>query len=97
WISLTSRPIERTTGLRRLYFRYQWLLVPVLIAFDGPIRQINGWVWVIRALRDPAQRRRAHVYDAVAMFGHYVLWLGVPSLFLPITTVLVFHYGRILM
>jgi len=97
WLTLTEPPIARAPRHMRFYYKHQWLLVPFMIFMDGYLRQFEHWHRVIGALSDRQRRSKAHVYDALALCGHWVVWVILPSLFLPVSQVLVFHFGRLFM
>ena len=42
----------------------------------------------------PKSERRAHWIDAGALLLHYVLWVGMPLLFLPVPAVIAFYVLR---
>jgi fatty acid desaturase len=72
----------------------QWLAFPFALAFNGFNLQRAGWSYLIKTLLDPKHRRKAHVIDAGAMLLHYVVWILVPLVFFPVSSVLLFYLFR---
>lgn len=92
----TEQEIRRHTGLRRLYYeRLQGYVFPLVAWLNTFTRQRASWAFVLRALRDPTRRRRAHWLDLAAMILYWVAWVGVPSLFIPASDALLAAMIRI--
>jgi fatty acid desaturase len=95
WFSIVRKQIEGMTGFRRLYHRHlQGFVFPIALAFNGFNLQRAGWSYLIKTLRDPGQRKKAHVIDTGAMLLHYVVWIVAPMAFFPVSSVLLFYLLR---
>jgi len=78
WFARTRDEVERSTGLRRIYYeKLQWLVFPFAVAFIGFNMQASGWRALVAGLRG-AGRSRQHWIDLSAMLLHYVVWLAIP-------------------
>src|SRR5690606_4134463 len=53
-----------------------------------------GWAYLLTVLRDRRRRRATHWIDLGAMVMYFVLWVGVPSLFMPFTDALLLSLVR---
>ena len=81
WFARTRDEVERSTGLRRIYYeKLQWLVFPFAVAFIGFNMQASGWRALVAGLRG-AGRSRQHWIDLSAMLLHYVVWLAIPMAF----------------
>ena len=81
WFARTRDEVERSTGLRRIYYeKLQWLVFPFAVAFIGFNMQASGWRARVAGLRG-ARRSRQHWIDLSAMLLHYVVWLAIPMAF----------------
>jgi fatty acid desaturase len=95
WFSIVRNQTEESAGLRRFYYEHlQWLVFPFALAFNSFNLQRAGWSYLIKILRDPKQRKKAHVIDAGAMLLHYVVWIVVPMAFFPASSVALFYLLR---
>ena len=97
WFALTEEEYGRShvSRARRLYYRAQWLVAPVAIAFNGFAIQLAGWSHLLRCLVDGRRRRTAHVIDLSMMVLHWVVWIAVPLAVVPVADVLVIYFARI--
>jgi fatty acid desaturase len=95
WFAITASEVDSSSGFRRFYHRHlQFWLFPLALAVNCFSIQMAGWVFVIGKLRDPKERKRAHWIDAGALVLHFVLWVGIPLLFLPLPAVIAFYVLR---
>jgi linoleoyl-CoA desaturase len=88
WFAVSERDIETSRGLRHLFFRYQWLLIPFAIGLNVFNTQRQGWAFLLPILLDPKRRHMNHWLDLGVLFCHWTCWLVIPSLFLGVTHVL---------
>lgn len=97
--AITRPQFEAQRGLRRVYYRLQWIVLPFLLPLDGFNRQFGSWKFLFTALRDPEVRRSEHWIDLAAMTGYWLLWWVVPIyvLHLPVGGVVGFHLLRMAM
>ncbi len=95
WFAITASEVDASSGFRRFYHeRLQFWLFPLALAVNCFSIQMAGWVYVIGKLRHPKERKAAHWIDAGAMVLHFVLWVGIPLLFLPLPAVVAFYVLR---
>lgn len=79
----TDRELAESTGWRRRFFeRYQAWVFPVLMWLHPWLRQRASWAHIFSRLGDPEQRRPAHWIDLGFMLLYWVVWFGIPCLFL---------------
>jgi fatty acid desaturase len=96
WFSIVRGQTEGMAGLRGFYHeRLQWLVFPFALAFNGINMKRAGWGYLVKTLRDPKHRRKAHVIDAGAMVLHYLVWIVLPMAFFPVLNVLLFYLLRL--
>jgi fatty acid desaturase len=94
--AITEPQVTQSSGIRRLYFGMQWLVIPFALAANGFNFQVKGWQYLLRALCDPQRRKTAHWVDVGMMLLHWGVWIGVPSVFLPVSYVLELYVARII-
>lgn len=95
WFALTRCQVEASKGLRRLYYR--WLQAWVfLLALSLNVFQMqkNGCLHVVRHLRDPRRRRRAHWIDLACLAAHPFLTIALPLALFPAGDVATFAVLR---
>ena len=88
--ALNQYDVERATAWQRMRYKYQVIYLPFLLAGNavGVVR--SGWVFLISRLIDGNARRPEHWIDLGALLLHYVVWIGLPLLYLPAIDVLTF-------
>jgi len=79
--------------LRRLY-RFQWLYFPVLLVGNSFNMILTGWRFLSGKLMDPQARCAADWVDLGMLGLHYLVWVLLPLLFLPVREVLMFTLLR---
>ncbi|HWU86405.1 MAG TPA: acyl-CoA desaturase [Kofleriaceae bacterium] len=79
---------------RRLFYRLQWLLVPLALALNEFNIQRSGWLFLTKRLRDPKQRRPIHWLDLGTLALHWATWVFVPMLFFSPLSVIGFYALR---
>ncbi len=95
WFAMTEAEVARSGGMRRLYYeKIQWLFFPLALAGNAFNYVRKGWRHVIRALRDPARRKREHWIDLSALIAHQIAYLGIPLCFFSVRETLVFYVLR---
>ncbi|HMJ15099.1 MAG TPA: acyl-CoA desaturase [Polyangiaceae bacterium] len=78
FFATTTRDVDGARGLLRVYFSYQWLLLPFAVSLNGLNMQRQGWSFVLRKLiRD--RRDAAALLDFACLCAHSGLWLGLPA------------------
>jgi len=80
WFARTRDEVERSTGLRRIYYeKLQWLVFPFAVAFIGFNMQASGWRALVAGGRGPVPPtldrpfRDASPLRRVAGYSHCVL------------------------
>lgn len=91
FFAITETPDGRE---RRLFYRLQWLLVPLALALNEFNIQKTGWVFLIKRLRDPKQRRASHWVDLGTLLLHWATFVFLPMLVFPPLSVLGFYALR---
>jgi len=82
WFALTENEVRASRGLLRFYYeRLQCYVFPFTLGGMVFGMQAQGWVFVLKALRDPARRNYRHWVDLGVLVLHYVVWIGLPMLF----------------
>ncbi len=81
FFALNQKDYTDAGRLRRTWYRYQWILVPLVIALNGFNLAYASWKFLIGRLLDREQRTVLHWIDLGAMTLHLVLWVGLPMLF----------------
>lgn len=94
WLAFTRPEVERSTGLRRLYYRGQWPFALVLLAGIHVNMMLAGGRFLLGRLLDPRERRGAHVCDLAALLLSGAAWVGLPLAFFPPVDVLSFFAWR---
>jgi fatty acid desaturase len=95
WFARTHEEVKRSRGLRRYYYeKVQWVVFPMALAANGFHMQRAGWLHVIRMLRDPARRKKAHWIDLGALLLHYVTMLVIPMCWFAPGNVVAFYLLR---
>jgi fatty acid desaturase len=95
WFAITADEVHASSGFRRFYYkRLQFWLFPLALALNCFSIQMAGWAHVMRLLRDSKGRKSGHWIDLGALVLHYLFWVGVPLLFWPASTVVVFFLMR---
>jgi len=94
WLALTADDIGAASPFMRTYYRYQILALPFLVAFIVFNMQISGLRFLLASLRSPNADRMRFTIDALALSAHYVVWLLIPSLVLPVSEVVLLYAAR---
>jgi fatty acid desaturase len=84
---------HHATGVLRVWFSCQWLVVPFALAFNALNMQRQGIIWLIRTLR--TKPTRLGWLDLGCLLGHYALWLGLPALWFSPGQLLLFYAARL--
>lgn len=85
---------QQAGTLRRWFYRFQVLLLVVLIPANGFNIQRQGWQALVKELGDP-RRRKMHTWaDLACMVAHWGLWLAIPMFFFPLQSVVVLYLLR---
>lgn len=92
--ALTESDRSRAGRLGCWFYRCQVLLVPFAIAFNMTYGQWHSVRFLWHHVISNRDRRWAHWVDASCLLLHILVWIGVPMLFLPWTSVLGFYLLR---
>lgn len=94
FFATTARDVQAARGLLRVYFSYQWLLLPFALSLNGLNMQRQSWSFVLRTLRSN-ERGRAAYWDLACLCAHLALWLGLPCFLWSPGVVLLFYGLRL--
>jgi len=95
WFATTLEEVSQSCGLRRIYYRYlQGFVFPIAIGLTLIVQQAFGVAQLLRALRDPAQRRVEHWIDLCALLVHAAICCLIPVFFFPAVDVITFYLLR---
>lgn len=83
FFAINEDEYARSTGLRRWFFTWNWVLIPFAIALNGFNIQRQGWSYLLGALRDPSRRKATHWLDLALLGVHFAVWIFLPMLFFP--------------
>lgn len=94
WFAVNDREIAGAGAFRRFFYRIQWVLVPILMAFNVFFTQYQGWVFLMSNLFDSKKRRNVHWIDLGTLILHHLVWIVAPMFFFPPLHVLGFYALR---
>jgi fatty acid desaturase len=95
WFAITANEVHASSGLRRFYYQHlQFWLFPFALAANSFGIQMAGWRYLLGMLSHRKGRKTAHWIDLGATTMHYVVWIGVPLLFWPLSAVAGFYFLR---
>jgi linoleoyl-CoA desaturase len=89
--AITERTKAAAGPRARLWYRVQWLSLPLALAINGFNMLVTSWRFLAGRLVDRRRRKAAHWIDLGALAGHVLLWLALPVAFLPAGEVLAFY------
>ena len=92
--AINQKEFDDSRGLLRLWYKVQWLTVPLGISFNGYNLAFTGWKFLIGRLLDSSKRTIYHWLDLGAMLLHLTLWLAVPMIWFAPMDVIVFYLVR---
>ncbi len=78
WFAITEDDFEKSRGLRRLFFRLQWIVIPLAVAVNGINTQRQGWQYLLGQLADRKKRTTVHFIDLGVMLMHVATWIVLP-------------------
>jgi linoleoyl-CoA desaturase len=93
WFTLTQKNMSSNSRLFHLYYRYQWLFFPFALTANAYNSQFKGWRHLLTALRRPS-RTASNWIDLGTLILHWISWIIVPAMFLPLSHVLLFYNLR---
>lgn len=95
FFAATEGDLARSRGVRRFYYQHlQFVAFPLVVWLNSFLRQRSSWRHVVGCLLDPRQRRPVHWLDLGLLTTHYLLWIGVPALFVGLPTSLALYCLR---
>jgi linoleoyl-CoA desaturase len=77
FFALSEADLTGRGRVGRLYYRWQWVFAPVLLAVMLPRMKAEGFVHAVRSLRRGEERRIA-VLDVLVQLASIAVWWGVP-------------------
>jgi fatty acid desaturase len=94
WFAFTQADVRAAGPLLRFYYRVQWVLLPA-IALMGLQLQLNSLRHLGRVVWSRQRFGLVHWLDLGMLALYWGLWVGVPLLFLPVASVLIFTVLRL--
>ncbi len=94
WFLMHEKQIKDFGFFQRLYYRYQWIIFPVLVCLNTIDIQRAGWVHLYRGIRDSKIPAKRVATEAVLIVLHYLLWIVLPAMFWPLGQVVLFYFLR---
>ena len=91
---ITQAELARSRGLKRLYYRIQWVVFPFALALNYINFVAQSWIFVIGRLARGRGRRPALLLDLALMALHLVVSIGVPAIWLGLYGALWLHLLR---
>jgi len=88
WFAVNEEEFRNSRGLQRLFFRVQWIIIPLAIGVNVFNTQRQGWQYLLPILFDRKKRRAAHWIDLAVALLHWAAWLIVPMMFFKPASVL---------
>ena len=94
YFTLTQPDPARSRGLRRHWYRLQWLVFPFALALNYINFVAHSWIFVIGRLHRGEGRRPALLLDLALMTLHLVISIGLPAIWLGLPGALWLHLLR---
>jgi linoleoyl-CoA desaturase len=94
YFAMTEAEVAASRGLRRLYYRLQWLVFPFALALNYINFVAQSWIFVVGRLIRGEGRRPALLLDLALMTLHLIVSIGVPALWLGLGGALWLHLLR---
>jgi linoleoyl-CoA desaturase len=91
---LNERELRESRGFARFFYRIQWMLIPLALAFNMFFTEYQGWRFLLPILADPKRRRTAHWIDLGVLILHILVWIVAPMFFFSPGHVLAFYALR---
>jgi len=91
YFALTEADLKNVSGIRRLWYEWQWLIFPVSLSLTFANMQLAGWKHLGSVLVNRQHRRLIHWLDLASLIGHYACFIIIPALFLPGVDVVFFY------
>jgi fatty acid desaturase len=83
WFALTEEQFRQGGALRRAYYRWQWVVVPLAVGLTALNMIRASWAHLAAALRHRRRRTPLLWLDLGAVCAHYGVWIGLPLLRFP--------------
>jgi fatty acid desaturase len=77
FVALTDVDLEGRSRIARLYYRWQWIVIPLMVAVMLPRMKAEGFVHSVRCL-GRAETRGIAVADVLCQLASLAAWWGVP-------------------
>jgi fatty acid desaturase len=94
FLVINERELRESRGLARLFYRIQWIFIPLLLALNTFFTEYQGYRFLLPVLFDPKRRRTSHWIDLGVLILHLAAWIAVPMLFFSPLRVLGFYALR---
>jgi fatty acid desaturase len=95
WFAMTEEEVKRSGNFLQLYYRQlQWLVFPIVLMVNCFHMQVNGWLYLIRMLRDSRKRKIFHWIDLGSLLLHFVTTLVIPLCYFQSAHVFTFYLLR---
>ncbi len=94
-VALTEEQYQNAKGWKKVYFKYQWLIFPVILVGNAFSVVLKSWCYLIQQLMDPLRRKPEHLLDLGVLFLHIIVWYVIPSFYFGVMDVLLFNTLRL--
>ena len=94
FFAINQRDYQKARGFVRLFYRVQWVLIPLVLALNAFFSHFQGWKFLLQLMADPKRRRPGHWLDVLALAGYFITWVVVPMFFFSPLHVLGFYVLR---
>jgi linoleoyl-CoA desaturase len=83
WMAINETEFAASRGLRRWWYRHQWMFLPIIINFNALNLLVSSYRFLWSALRDPGERKPLHWIDLSLIGAHYAVFMFLPMLWFP--------------
>jgi fatty acid desaturase len=94
FFAVNEREIEESRGLARVFYRIQWIFIPLALGLNIFFTQYQGYRYLLPILGDPKRRRGVHWLDLGILALHVLVWIVAPAFLFPVSHVLGFYCLR---
>jgi fatty acid desaturase len=93
-LAFRDEDLVGASRLQRAWFRVQWWFMPAIVATNAISVWLQGWWWILKHGLNKETREPAHAVDALCMALQPLLWIALPSIWFPISSLATFWLLR---